>query len=131
MIVDKFLKEQKILRLTTISPDGTPHIVPVWYMYTTKIYIGTNTKTIKVRNLQKNKKIAFCVDTGIHAPDIYGVMGQGQARLILDKEEVRKIATKILAKYSKSVTNKAAQELLNDTDCIIEISPDKIIKWNY
>lgn len=130
-MIPKVLKEQKILHLTTISPDGMPHIVPVWYKYGTKLYIGSNSKTAKIKNLQKNKKIAFCIDTGVRSPDIYGVMGQGRARIIVKKTDVKRIGTGILLKYFASMKNKSAQALLNDTDCIIEIIPDKITKWHY
>lgn len=132
MITDKFLREQKILRLTTINPKGMPHIVPVWYLYNTKkFYIGTNTQTIKIKNLQKNNRVAFCIDTGVNSPDIYGITGQGIAKLILEKDSITKIATKILLRYFKSLANKSAQRLLDDTDCIIEILPNKISKWHY
>ena len=132
MIMSRFLKEQKILHLTTINQKGIPHIVPVWYIYNAKkIYIGTNTRTIKAKNIQKNNKVAFCIDIGINAPDIYGVMGQGKAKLIIQDKIVKKIATRILLRYFKKITNKSAQELLNDTNCIIEINPNKMIKWHY
>ena len=91
---DLFLKTQKILRLTTMGSNKSPHIVPVWYMYSSKkIYIGTNTKTQKARNIKKNNKVAFCVDVGINSP-IYGVMGQGDANIILESNKVKKIAVK-------------------------------------
>ena len=51
---DEFLKTQKILRLSTIDKNNFPHITPVWYMYSgKKIYIGTDTKSQKIKNLQK------------------------------------------------------------------------------
>jgi len=129
---DEFLKSQKILRLATIGKTKTPHIVPVWYIYSSKkIYIGTNTRTQKVKNLKKNPRIAFCVDEGINAPNIFGVKGEGKATLILDKPKVKKIATKILLRYFKNIKNKSAIELLNDTDCVIEISPEKFSVWSY
>jgi nitroimidazol reductase NimA-like FMN-containing flavoprotein (pyridoxamine 5'-phosphate oxidase superfamily) len=129
---DEFLKSQKVLRLATIGKDKTPHIVPVWYLYRSKkIYIGTNTSTQKARNLKKNTRVAFCVDVGINAPNIYGVMGEGHANLIVDKTKVKKIATKILLRYYKNMKNKSAIELLNETDCIIEISPEKFSVWSY
>ena len=44
---DKFLREQKVLRLSTIGKNKTPHIVPVWYLYSAKkIFIGTNTSLL-------------------------------------------------------------------------------------
>jgi len=129
---DEFLKSQKVLRLATIDKNKTPHIAPVWYMYSRKkIYIGTNTRTKKAKNAKRNKHVGFCVDVGINAPNIYGVMGQGDANLILENNKVKTIAKKILLKYFKTLENKSAKELLEDTDCIIEIIPKKISVWKF
>jgi len=129
---EKFLKSQKILRLATIDSSGSPHIVPVWYMYENdKFYVGTNTKTRKARNIKKNAKVAFCVDVGVRSPDIVGIMGTGRARLILKKDLVELISKRILARYFKSLKNKSAQQLLDQTDCIIQITPRKVTDWKY
>jgi nitroimidazol reductase NimA-like FMN-containing flavoprotein (pyridoxamine 5'-phosphate oxidase superfamily) len=129
---DEFLKSQKVLRLATIGKNKTPHITPVWYRYVgKKFYIGTNAKTQKAKNVKKNNKVSFCVDIGINAPNIFGVMGQGKADLILDKSKVKTIGKKILLQYFKTLENKSAKELLEDTDCIIEITPEKFSIWNY
>ena len=129
---DEFLKTQKILRLSTVGENKTLHIVPVWYMYSSKkFYVGTNTRTQKAKNLKKNNNVAFCVDVGVKSPDIYGIMGQGNANLILENSTVKRIATKILLRYFKSMQNKSAKELLGDTDCIIEIIPEKLSVWSY
>ena len=128
---DEFLKTQKVLHLTTIGSNKIPHIVPVWYMYSSKkIYIGTNTKTQKAKNIKKNNKVAFCVDLGINSP-IYGVMGQGNANIILENNKVKQIAKKILGRYFKSMQDKSAVELLDNTDCVIEIIPKKLFTWSY
>ncbi len=127
-----FLKTQKILRLATIDNTGTPHIVPVWYLYSQKkFYVGTNTRTEKTKNLKKNKRVSFCIDVGIHSPKIYGVMGKGNAKLILDKNKVSFFAKKILKRYFRTLENKSAKELLEETDCIIEITPKKISTWSF
>jgi len=128
---DEFLKTQKVLHLTTIGSNKIPHVVPVWYMYSLKkIYIGTNTRTQKAKNIKKNNKVAFCVDVGVKSP-IYGVMGQGSANIILENIKVKQIAKKILARYFNNIQNKSAIELLDDTDCIIEIIPEKLSVWSY
>ena len=129
---NEFLKKQKILHLATVDNTGTPHIVPVWYMYSRdKIYVGTNTKTEKAKNNKTNQKVSFCVDIGINAPDIFGVMGRGNAKLIKDDTTVSKLAKKILLRYFKSLNNKSAKEILDDTDCIIEIMPKKYSVWKF
>ena len=130
--LDEFLKSQKILRLATIGKNKIPHIVPVWYRYSRKkLYIGTNTKTQKAKNVKNNKHVSCCIDVGVNAPNIYGVMIQGNANLILDNVKVKIIAKKILGLYFKTLKDKSAQELLDDTDCIIEIIPEKFTVWNY
>ncbi|MEM2786080.1 MAG: pyridoxamine 5'-phosphate oxidase family protein [Candidatus Nitrosotenuis sp.] len=128
---ERFLKKQKILHLATLDKKGRPHLVPVWFRYSTKkFYIGTNLKTAKARNVKKNKTVCFCVDAGIWHP-INGIMGTGKARLITKTDDVKKIATMILLRYFKSIKNKEAKQLLDETDCIIEITPKKITSWHY
>jgi len=128
---DEFIKSQKILRLATVDKKGSPYIVPVWYLYKNgNFYVGTNTSTKKAKNVRKNPKVSFCVDLGVHSP-IIGVMGIGNAKLILKKSHVSRIAEKILLRYFKSLNNKSAQELLSQTDCIIEIVPKKITTWKF
>ncbi|CUR51004.1 Pyridoxamine 5'-phosphate oxidase-like FMN-binding protein [Nitrosotalea devaniterrae] len=129
---EKFLKSQKILRLATIDSSGSPHIVPVWYMYRNgKFYVGTNTRTQKAKNIKKNPKVSFCVDVGVRSPDIIGIMGTGRARLILKKDSVESFSKRILLRYFKSLKNKSAQQLLDQTDCIIQITPRKVTEWKY
>ncbi len=129
---DEFLRSQKILHLATLSKNRTPHVVPVWYLYSSKrFYVGTNTRTQKVRNVKKNKRISFCIDTGVNAPHIYGVMSHGRANLILDEPKVKRIVKKILLRYFTTLNKRSAIELLEDTDCIIEIIPEKLTTWSY
>ena len=75
--------------------------------------------------------MSFCVDVGVNAPDIYGVMSKGTAKIIVEMPKTKTLAKKILLKYFKTLENKSAKQLLNDTDCIIEIVPEKFSTWNY
>ena len=131
MLEEKFVKKQKILHLATIDHKGMPHLVPVWYKYIgKKFYIGTNTRTAKAKNITRNNKVCFCIDVGIWHP-IDGVMGTGKAKIIKDSDTVKKIAKQILLRYFKSLKGKSAKELLDQTDCIIEITPLKTKSWHY
>ena len=129
---DEFLRKQKILHLATVVKKCAPHIVPVWYLYSEKrIYVGTNTKTEKAKNVKNHKKVSFCVDVGIKSPKIYGVMGKGTAKLIKEKDRGLRIEKRILLRYFKTLNNKSAKELIDETDCIIEIVPKKYSVWKY
>jgi len=129
---DKFLRKQKILHLASVDKNGIPHIIPVWYLYSgKKIYIGTNTKTQKAKNVKSHKKVSFCVDVGVNAPNIFGVMGKGNAKLITNKKKVSTLAKRILLRYFKTLNKKSAKEILDDTDCVIEITPKEYSIWKY
>lgn len=129
---DEFLRSQKILRLATVAKDGVPHIAPVWYLYSAKkFYVGTIRATKKVRNIMENDVVSFCVDAGTKAPGIYGVMGQGRARLILEKPRIRRIARRILSRYFNDMDDRLVRGILDDGDCAIEIVPEKITVWKY
>lgn len=131
MLKEILLKKQKILHLATIDSKGVPHLVPVWYKYIgKKFYIGTNTKTVKAKNIAKNSKVCLCVDVGVWHP-IDGIMCTGKAKIIKDQHAVKKIAGIILLRYFKSLKEKSAKQLLDQTDCVIEITPLKTRTWHY
>ena len=71
------------------------------------------------------------MDVGVNAPKIFGVMGKGTAKILRDKSTVRRIAKRILLRYFKTLEGKSSRELLEDTDCIIEISPKEFTNWKY
>ena len=58
-------------------------------------------------------------------------MGKGTAKLIKEKDRVLRIEKRILLRYFKTLNNKSAKELIDDTDCIIEIMPKKYSVWKY
>jgi len=128
---ETLLRKQKIMHLATIDSKNTPHLVPVWYKKIgKKFYIGTNTKTVKAKNITKNNKVCFCIDVGVWHP-IDGIMITGKAKLLRNENMVKKIAGQILLRYFKSLREKSAKQLLDQTDCVIEITPLKTISWHY
>ena len=58
-------------------------------------------------------------------------MSKGIANVIVEMPKTKTIAKKILLKYFKTLENKSAKQLLDDTDCIIEIIPEKFSIWSY
>lgn len=129
-----FLRSEKVLRLATADGGGNIHIAPVWYRYSGgRIRIGTESKSRKARNAAASGRAAFCVDVGVNSPDIAGVYGRGAARVITEPRAVRRIARSIMSRYFESLDAPAAVELLDMTDCIIEIEPDAAAyaTWTY
>ena len=131
---EAFLRSEKVLRLATADGGGNIHIAPVWYRYSGgRIRIGTASKSRKARNAAASGRASFCVDVGVNSPDIAGVYGRGTARVVTEPRAVRRAARSILSRYFESLDAPAAVELLEETDCIIEIEPDAgaYATWTY
>lgn len=84
--------------LATTRPDGRPHAVPVWYDFDgDAIVFTTGAHTVKGRNLARTPRLALCVQDD--RPPFSFVTIEGTAQLLGDKEEVRRWATRIGARY--------------------------------
>ena len=128
MVEEDFLYAGRILRLATINKDGTPHIVPIWYLYENgKIYIHTEASSVKARNIQRNNNVAMCVDVGKFYYDLKNVILQGKAKILEDKNPATRIAEKIQVKYFGSCSHPQAREYLSKkaNNIVIEIEPSK------
>ena len=82
--------------------------------------------------MERNECVSFCIDVGVNPPDIRCVMGHGTARLVREKVRVRRIARKLLLRYLDATEdNTSIEEILDETDCIIEILPTRLVTWSY
>lgn len=47
------------------SPAGGPHVAPVWFVYVDeRIWIGTGSSSVRVRNLRRNREASIALEDG-------------------------------------------------------------------
>jgi hypothetical protein len=62
-LVTELLDARHISPLATENPDGSIHMVAVWYWFGgTHGFLATSLRSRKARNLQSNSKVAFMID---------------------------------------------------------------------
>ncbi len=135
--VNNFLESKFNLQLATIDEEGYPSIQPLWFLYEKepgKIYISTQKKTRKTRNLYNNSnKIYFSIDDE-NFP-YRGVKGRGIARISEDIEWNRPIIEKIIIKYLGTLDNPLAQMITENAkkgmQVVIEITPKFFSAWDF
>lgn len=51
-------------KLATVKEDGSPHVVPLWFVLDDEnnIIFGMETNSVKGRNIQRNPRVSICVD---------------------------------------------------------------------
>ena len=60
VIVDQRLRQEEVIWLTTVAPDGTPHPNPVWFCWDgQEIIIYSQPSAYRIRNLTLNPKVSL------------------------------------------------------------------------
>ena len=60
--VRRFLEEEPVVWLSTVRPDGTPHIVPVWFWWDGEaVLVFSKPDALKVRNMRENPAVMLAV----------------------------------------------------------------------
>jgi hypothetical protein len=50
--------------LTTVRPDGRPHLVPIWFVWVDDRFWVCTTDSVKTRNVEHNAKVAVSLENG-------------------------------------------------------------------
>ena len=81
--IDRRLRHEPIIWLSSVRPDGRPHLVPVWFVWDgATILIFSKPKVQKVRNLRHNPQVMLALDSADEGEDI--VLLEGRAELLGD-----------------------------------------------
>ena len=79
--IDRRLRAEPIIWLSTVRPDGRPHLVPVWYLWDGRtILVFSQPGAQKVRNLRHSRQVALALDTADEGEDV--VIIEGEATLL-------------------------------------------------
>ena len=97
--VQKFLNDgTRTLKLATTMADGSPHVMPVWFIVEDGIIVfNTHRDTVKGRNLRRDPRVALLVEDQV--PPFSFVHLRGRAELSEAPEELVRTATLIGVRY--------------------------------
>ena len=128
--LESILEESRIARICCHNEDGTIHATPVWYKYMNgKIVFVTVDRSIKARNLKRNKNVTVLID--LVEPAVKGVMIYGTAEL--DYSDILPMAITICEKYLEKEKAKSFAEMMVETatDLIVRIEPERMITFHF
>jgi len=128
--LESILEESRIARICCHNEDGTIHATPVWYKYMNgKIVFVTVDRSIKARNLKRNKNVTVLID--LVEPAVKGVMIYGTAEL--DYSDILPMAITICEKYLEKEKAKSFAEMMVEsaTDLIVRVKPERMITFHF
>ena len=115
--------------VTTMRPDGTPHVTPVWHLVDgDEVVIAVARDTVKARNVRANPQVALCVAAD-QRPQPWALIN-GTARL--SEERVEEIVRTVSFHYlGEEEGGPYVEDILQMLDFVIlRITPERIIAFD-
>ena len=116
--VNEKLESQQVIWFGSVRPDGSPHLAPIWFVWHAGcIYVGTDPKSVKSRNIRGNPRVVLALEDGNHP-----VICEGTARTI----PFPLPAPLVDAFFQKYEWDLNTEPQYNE---VIEITPEKWLAW--
>src|SRR4051794_35183354 len=101
------MNSTRTLKVATVRTDGTPHVVPVWFvMDGDDIVFTTPSGSVKARNLRARNRVSICVDD--EHPPFGFVSASGLATLRMRPDDLVDWTTRVARRYLGDAEAEAA-----------------------
>jgi len=95
------LREAEVLWLSTVTPDGQPHVVPLIAVWLDgALYFSTGEDERKAKNLRSNTHVTIATGNDALTEGL-DIIVEGEAALVTDAAKVRRVAKAYVAKYGE------------------------------
>lgn len=116
------------MRVGTVSPDGSPHVVPMWFVWHEgAMWINNLKKARRTRDLRSGSRVALCVDTGHDYFELRGAVLYGRPEDVApDHAELPAVRKAFGDKYFHGIdipTVKSHQWL--------RMVPETVVTWDF
>src|SRR6188472_3303606 len=125
--VDRFLREEPVVWLSTVRPDGAPHLVPTWFAWDGEtIEIRSKPGAQKVRNLRSDGRAMLAIGDAEADFDV-SLLEAGAAL-----EDDVPLSPTFLAKYGPRIESLGLSEaqFAATYSLTIRLTPTKALGWH-
>jgi PPOX class probable F420-dependent enzyme len=132
--VEEFLTTERTVQVASIGPDGTPHLVPMWFaVIDGRIVFWTYTKSQKALNLRRDPRVTCLLETGDAYGELRGVTITGRAELADDYDTVFDVGATVYARYQGDMTHasRAGVEAEARKRVAVFVNPEKTASWDH
>jgi general stress protein 26 len=131
-LVQQLLNGRYIASLATQNPDGSIHMVAVWYWFDgSKIFLATASRSRKARNMESNSKATLMIDS--REPQAsFGATISGNVQ-ILRALASQKLNAEIHRKYLSAAAiadPRVGPVFARWDDVTVQITPVSVISWD-
>lgn len=133
--VTAFIEGSRKLQLATINPDGTPHLVTMFYGTDQgRIAFWTYGKAQKTRNLERDPRVSCLIEAGEEYAELRGVLLYGVAKQVVDREHVLGIGMEIARRMTPGVDDELLRPYVEQTGrkrVAYVVERTKVVSWDH
>ncbi|MEU8249940.1 pyridoxamine 5'-phosphate oxidase family protein [Nonomuraea sp. NPDC048916] len=133
--VTAFLEGSRKLQLATINPDGTPHLVTMFYgLDEGRIAFWTYGKAQKTRNLERDPRVSCLVEAGDDYAELRGVLVYGEAKRVDEPEHVLAIGLAVARRMTPGVADELLLPYVEQTGrkrVAFVVERTKVVSWDH
>jgi PPOX class probable F420-dependent enzyme len=95
--VSALIKGERKLQLGTINPDGTPHLVTMFYaVVEDQIAFWTYRTSQKARNVERDPRVTCLIETGEDYFQLRGALIYGTAEIVTEPNQIRHVGGEVV-----------------------------------
>jgi PPOX class probable F420-dependent enzyme len=131
--IDALLEARMIANLASINPNGTVHLVAMWFRREgDAILMPTSSHTRKGKNLRRHPQATVMIDQSRAGLDLRGVQIKGSVELV-DGPEARRLNRAIHERYVTPLglaQAEVAAYLGTGDDLTVRVAIERMTSWN-
>jgi PPOX class probable F420-dependent enzyme len=134
--VVEFLHNGTNLQVATIGRDGCPHLTTLWYVVVDGlIAFRSFRKSQRVANLRRDPRLTVLIEDGDSVVNLRGVMIQGRARLVDDRDLVLRLYGEVTEKYEGMRVEPEGWDAVfgawADNNIAVLVEPVRVATWDH
>ena len=132
--IAEFVERSRTATLATVGPNGTPHLVAMWYaVLDGEVWFETKVKSQKVVNLRRNDRVTCLIEDGLTYDVLRGVSIEGRAVISDDPGEVLRVGISVWERYNGPYTDemKPMVDQMMHKRVVVRVVPDRVRSWDH
>jgi PPOX class probable F420-dependent enzyme len=133
-IVD-FIAHSRTATLATLSADGRPHLVAMWYaVLDGEIWFETKAKSQKAVNLRRDPTVTVMIEDGHTYDTLRGVSIDGRAEIVSDDPELLlRVGISVWERYTGPYTDemKPFVDQMMHNRIAVRVMPIRMRSWDH
>lgn len=132
--ITEFIERSRVSTMATIGPNGTPHLVAMWYaVIDGELWFETKAKSQKAVNLRRDGRLTMMIEDGDTYDTLRGVSIEGRGEIVDDPEALFKVGISIWERYTGPYSEdvKPAVEMMLHKRVAVRVVPDRVRSWDH